>query len=152
MQTLTIAEIFSDFSFYQDHYLSIIAQPEQYFTPVQGAFIQVWPVGTQPLYLGDLLQLWFSEKWLIQSPCQLLLEARSNGRKQPLQREKDLYLYELSGSALSGRNHCKVWSYSEQKTLSVSLDSVFKYYCLYRGTSRPEVPERNLRDALKSAL
>ena len=70
MQTLTIAEIFSDFSFYQDHYLSIIAQPEQYFTPVQGVFIQVWPVGTQPLYLGDLLQLWFSEKWLIQSPCQ----------------------------------------------------------------------------------
>ena len=102
MHTLTIAEIFSNLSFYQDNYLSIIQDSVQYRTVVEDAYIQVWPVGTEQLYLGDLLQLWFSDKWLINSPCQLLLESYSNGRKKPLQRDHDLYLYQLNGSALSG--------------------------------------------------
>ena len=71
MHTLTIAEIFSNFSFYQNHYISIIQDPERYQTAVEDACIQVWPVGTQPLYLGDLLQLWCSDKWLINAPSNL---------------------------------------------------------------------------------
>ena len=152
MHTLTIAEIFSNLSFYQDNYLSIIQDPERYQTAVEDAYIQVWPVGTQALYLGDLLQLWFSDKWLINSPCQLLLDSYSNGRKQAFQRDHDLYLYQLNGSALSGRNNSKVWSVSEQKKLAVSLDSVFKYLCIYKGTSRPEVPYSTLTKSLKSAV
>ena len=138
---LKIADIFSNFDFYQTHYLSIIADPRQYYTPVESAFIGVWPVGNIPLYLGDLLQLWFSEKWLINSPIQLLLENYSNGRKQPLQRNNDLYLYQLCGSALSGRNNSKVWSRSENKTLAVALDSVFAYLLIYKqGIEKVEVP------------
>ena len=152
MHTLTIAEIFSNLSFYQDNYLSIIHDPERYQTAVEDAYIQVWPVGIQALYLGDLLQLWFSDKWLIDSPCQLLLDSYSKGRKQSLQREHDLYLYQLNDSALSGRNNSKVWSVSEQKKLSVSLDSVFKYLCIYKGTSRPEVSLSALTKSFKSAV
>ncbi|WP_166170143.1 hypothetical protein [Acinetobacter sp. SA01] len=152
MHTLTIAEIFSNLSFYQDNYLSIIQDPQCYQTAVEDAYIQVWPVGTQALYLGDLLQLWFSDKWLINSPCQLLLDSYSNGRKQPLQRDHDLYLYQLNGSALSGRNNSKVWSVSEQKKLSISLDSVFKYLCIYKGISRPEVSLSALTKSFKSAV
>ena len=152
MHTLTIAEIFSNLSFYQDNYLSIIQDPQRYQTAVEDAYIQVWPVGTQVLYLGDLLQLWFSDKWLINSPCHLLLDSYSNGRKQPLQRDRDLYLYQLNGSALSGRNNSKVWSVSEQKKLSISLDSVFKYLCIYKGTSRPEVALSALTKSFKSAV
>lgn len=138
---LKIADIFSNFDFYQTHYLSIVADPQQYYTPVESAFIGVWPVGNIPLYLGDLLQLWFSEKWLINSPIQLLLENYSNGRKQPLQRNNDLYLYQLCGSALSGRNNSKVWSRSENKTLAVALDSVFAYLLIYKqGIEKVEVP------------
>lgn len=121
-----------------------------YQTAVEDACIQVWPVGTQPLYLGDLLQLWFSDKWLINAPCQLLLDSYSNGRKQSLQRDHDLYLYQLNGSALSGRNNSKVWSRSEQKKLSVSLDSVFKYLYIYKETTRPEdtlIIEKPLKSA-----
>lgn len=137
---LKIADIFSNFDFYQTHYLSIIADSQQYYTPVESAFIGVWPVGNIPLYLGDLLQLWFSEKWLINSPIQLLLENYSNGRKQPLQRNNDLYLYQLCGSALSGRNNSKVWSRSENKTLAVALDSVFAYLLIYKqGIEKVEV-------------
>ena len=76
----------------------------------------------------------------------------SNGRKQPLQRDHDLYLYQLNGSALSGRNNSKVWSVSEQKKLSISLDSVFKYLCIYKGTSRPDVSLSALTKSFKSAV
>ena len=152
MHTLTIAEIFSNLSFYQDNYLSIIQDSVQYRTVVEDAYIQVWPVGTEQLYLGDLLQLWFSDKWLINSPCQLLLESYSSGRKKPLQRDHDLYLYQLNGSALSGRNNSKVWSVSEQKKLSVSLDSVFKYLCIFKGTHRPSIFHDSLIKNFKTAI
>jgi len=69
-----------------------------------------------------------------------------------LQRDHDLYLYQLNGSALTGRNNSKVWSVSEQKKLSVSLDSVFKYLCIYKGTSRPEVDFPALTKSFKSAI
>ena len=72
MNTLNISDIFSQFSYYQEHYLSILSTPEQYYTAVEGAYIHVWPLAPQDLYLGDLLQLWFSEKWLINTPCRLL--------------------------------------------------------------------------------
>ena len=74
MNTLTISDIFANLADYQDQYLSIISNPEQYYTPVESAYIDVWPVGCTDLYLGDLLQLWFSERWLVNSPCQLLSE------------------------------------------------------------------------------
>ncbi|OTG81572.1 hypothetical protein [Acinetobacter sp. ANC 4648] len=152
MNTLTIPEIFSNIDFYKENYLSILANTEKYYTHVADAFIQVWPVGTIELYLGDLLQLWFSEKWLINSPCQLLLENYTQGRKQAIQRDHDLYLYQLSGSALSGINNSKVWSVSESKPLSLLLDSVFKYYCIYRGTERPELNQQQLIEVLKTAI
>ena len=152
MNTLSISDIFSNFSYYQEHYLSILANPEQYATPVQGAYIQVWPLAHQDLYLGDLLQLWFSEKWLIQSSCQLLSDHPDNGTKKPLQRDNDLYLYQLAGSALSGSNRSRVWSLSEQKILRVELNSAFRYLCEFKGTSRPEVSKSELITALKKGV
>ena len=56
MNTLSISDIFSQFSYYQEHYLSILSTPEQYSTALEGAFIHVWPLSPQDLYLGDLLQ------------------------------------------------------------------------------------------------
>jgi hypothetical protein len=86
MNTLTISDIFANLADYQDQYLSIISNPEQYYTPVESAYIDVWPVGYTGLYLGDLLQLWFSERWLVNSPCQLLPQKdkeRTTKKEQP---------------------------------------------------------------------
>ena len=69
MNTLTISQIFENFSFYQENYLSILQDSEQYFIQVEQAYLDVWPFTEKKLYLGDLLQLWFSEKWLINTPC-----------------------------------------------------------------------------------
>jgi hypothetical protein len=38
MTTLSIESIFSNFSFYQDHYLEIIQDPQQYYTSVENSF------------------------------------------------------------------------------------------------------------------
>ena len=152
MNTLTISDIFANLSDYQDQYLSILSNPEQYYTPVESAYIDVWPVGCSYLYLGDLLQLWFSERWLITSSCQLLTVPTDKTAKKSFQREQDLYLYQLSGNALSGSNRAKVWSISEGKSLEVNLDSTFKYYCIYKGAKRPQVEKLQLNKSLKTAI
>ncbi|WP_151714284.1 hypothetical protein [Acinetobacter bereziniae] len=146
MTTLTISQIFEKFSFYQENYLSILQNPEQYHIEVEQAYLDVWPFSEKKLYLGDLLQLWFSEKWLINSTCRLLLNSStldsSDLTAQPtqkqIQRTQDLYLFQLSGSTLSGSNHAQVWSVSEQKVLYVSLNSIFKYYCYFESIERPK--------------
>lgn len=152
MNTLSISDIFSNFDFYQDHYLSIISHPEQYYQTVEHAYINVWPVGHVDLYLGDLLQLWFSEKWVIDLPILRLFDHKDDGRKIPFQRDQDLYLYQLSGSALSGSNRSRVWSKSEGTSYRVSLDSAFKYYCIYKGTDRPEISKEQLIKALAGTV
>ena len=152
MTTLTISDIFSHLNDYKKNYLEIISHPDQYFTPVEAAYIHVWPLGHIPLYLGDLLQLWFSEKWLIDEPCLRLSDHPDDGRKLPLQRSADLYLYQLSGSALSGSNRSQVWSISEQRQVRVSLSSALKYYCIYKGTNHQQLDRKQLIQALKSAI
>lgn len=152
MNTLTISQIFSNFSFYQENYLSIIADHNQYQTSVEGSYVNVWPLGLRELVLGDLLQLWFSEKWLVNSPCHLRFEHKDDGRRILLQRAQDLYLFQLAGSALSGSNRSKVWSVSEQKVLTVELDSALKYYCFQKGSNRIDLTETQLLRALHSAI
>ncbi|RZG71974.1 hypothetical protein [Acinetobacter sp. WCHAc060025] len=137
MNTLTISQIFENLSFYQDNYLSILQNPEQYYVEVEHASIDVWPFSEKKLCLGDLLQLWFSEKWLINTNCRLLSNTNEQVSGKALQREQDLYLFQLSGSTLSGSNHAQVWSVSEQKIIYVALDSVFKYYCYFESIERP---------------
>ncbi|CEI52274.1 hypothetical protein [Acinetobacter bereziniae] len=146
MTTLTISQIFEKFSFYQENYLSILQNPEQYHIEVEQAYLDVWPFSEKKLYLGDLLQLWFSEKWLINSTCRLLLNSSTldssdltaEPTQKKIQRTQDLYLFQLSGSTLSGSNHAQVWSVSEQKVLYVSLNSIFKYYCYFESIERPK--------------
>ncbi len=152
MNTLTIPEIFSNLSFYQDNYLSIISDAEQYHTPVEQAYIDLWPLGHTDLYLGDLLQLWFSEKWLINTPCLRLFNHPDDGRKIPLQRERDLYLYQLSGSALSGNNRSQVWSCAEAQSVRVIVDSPLKYYGIYKGTDQFKLQRKQWINALKTAI
>ncbi len=43
MTTLTISQIFEKFSFYQENYLSILQNPEQYHIEVEQAYLDVWP-------------------------------------------------------------------------------------------------------------
>ncbi|WP_445115481.1 hypothetical protein [Acinetobacter sp. WZC-1] len=141
MNTLSISDIFANLNFYKQHYLSIISDPLQYSTKVRDAWIEIWPLEAQPLYLGDLLQLWFSQKWRIDSPRntfrQLWGAQDSQVQNQALAHQQAVYLYQLKGNLLSGRNQARLWSVLEQKQLSFSVDSVFQYFCIFRALSRP---------------
>lgn len=137
MSALHISQLFKNISFYQEHYLSILNNPEQYYLQVEQAYLDVWPFSEKKLYLGDLLQLWFSQKWLIHSNCRVLSNSQNQTTQKIVKSNEELYLFQLSGSTLSGSNHAQVWSVLEQKVLFVSLESVFKYYCYFESKQRP---------------
>ena len=135
MNTLNISEIFNNLPFYQQNYQSILAQPEQYKIIVEDASLHVWPLASKQLFLGDLLQLWFSEKWLINQACILPHQHAFTDLLGPLFQKDDLYLYQLQGNALLGKAIAKVWSVSEQKSIDVVLESSLQYYCTYKSVA-----------------
>ena len=136
MNTLSISQIFENLSFYQENYLSILKNPEQYYLEVEHAHLEVWPFSEKKLYLGDLLQLWFSEKWLIRSKYRFLSNIHQNLSKE-VENKQGIFLFQLTGSTLSGSNHAQAWSIAEQKVIYVSLDRVLKYYCYFESIARP---------------
>jgi hypothetical protein len=89
MKTLTIASIFSNFDFYQQNYLNVLTQSESYYTPVEDAWIDAYPFKKQNLYLGDLLQLWFSSKWNVHNSLKILKSSKL------LNSSKSLYIFQL---------------------------------------------------------
>lgn len=139
MYTLSIPEIFQNLASYQADYLSILAHPDQYFIPVKDAFIDVWPLGRIELCLGDLLQLWFSQKWLIQPAEKNLVELEFGLNTEVIEHADDVYLYQITGSSLTGKNHSKAWSLSQQKQLEVSVGSVLRHVVEFKALSRVKV-------------
>jgi len=135
MNTLTIPQIFSQLSFYQDHYLDIIQDPTQYFTPVADAEIRLWPLAAKQLYLGDLLQLWFAEKWLVEQERQFSFEVFLN---TPEAQRKDLYIYSISGNIFTGSNQSKVWQASAEQIQILSVANVSRHYFEYQVLTRPK--------------
>lgn len=100
MKTLTIASIFSNFDFYQQNYLNVLTQSESYYTPVEDAWIDAYPFKKQNLYLGDLLQLWFSSKWNVHNSLKILKSSKL------LNSSKSLYIFQLEGELLLGKIKC----------------------------------------------
>ena len=135
MNTLSIPQIFQNIAFYQEHYLSILANPAQYKTPVESAYIDVWPFTRIELCLGDLLQLWFSEKWLIQPAEKNLIELELNVQVSPVHLNHDVFLYQLTGNGFTGKNKSKAWSCSEQQNLDLNLDYLLRHLFEYKAIS-----------------
>lgn len=135
MNTLSIPEIFSQFSYYQENYLSLIQQPELYYTVVEGAFVSVRPFAAVQLYLGDLLQLWFSEKWLVQSKPESWISAYFSAQTEEQER---VYIYALEGQLWSKPLQAQAWSKSQHAACTVQLEHTLKYYCYYKALSAPQ--------------
>ena len=138
MKTLSIPQIFSQLTYYQENYLQIIADPAQYYIPVTDAHIKLWPLAQQSLYLGDLLQLWFAEKWLVETERQFSFEVFLNADYLKEQ-SKELYIYAISGNLLTGTNQSKAWQASTAQIQDVELANVSKHYFEFQGLSRPQI-------------
>ncbi|ENW23664.1 hypothetical protein F925_02624 [Acinetobacter lwoffii NCTC 5866 = CIP 64.10 = NIPH 512] len=138
MNTLSIPQIFSQLTYYQESYLQIIADPAQYYIPVTDAHIKLWPLAQKSLYLGDLLQLWFAEKWLVETERQFSFEVFLNADYLKEQ-SKELYIYAISGNLLTGTNQSKAWQASTAQIQDVELANVSKHYFEFQGLSRPQI-------------
>lgn len=137
MNTLSISQIFSNISFYKENYLSILSDSKQYRTPVAEAFIQVWPFKKESLCLGDLLQLWFAQKWLAKAPIEYQFELFLNANDASINHEKDLYLYAITGNILTGRNETLAWSLKNNRTETLHIDNVLQNYCTFKACQYP---------------
>src|SRR5690606_21335375 len=111
MNTLSIPQIFSQLTYYQENYLQIIADPAQYYIPVTDAHIKLWPLAQQSLYLGDLLQLWFEDKWLVVTEREFSFEVFLNADYLKEQ-SRVLYIYASSGNLLTGTDLSEAWQAS----------------------------------------
>lgn len=150
MNTLTISQIFSNFSFYKESYLSIIKNADQYYVPVEGAEVQIWPLTSHQLFLGDLLQLWFANKWTVDNKKKLLINTILRD-KTLASVEQDLFVYEIKGSSITGQDSSKAWSLSENKAVDISVGSIFQFYFVFKSLSRP-IQTLNSSTNLKSAI
>ena len=124
MNTLTISQIFSNLSFYKDQYLNIIQSADLYFTEVEGAFVDLFPFKKQKLFLGDLLQLWFSEKWSDD-------DVKSYASKH-------VYIFAITGNAVTGVNTSHVWAQDSQNIEQLEVRSPLKYYVELVNCPRPD--------------
>lgn len=134
MTILNIETIFSNFSFYQQNYLDILQDPEHYYTPVENSFLNTFPFKQNTLYLGDLLQLWFGNKWKIENARNLL------SQKNPLlvSVQSPLYLFQLGGELILGANTALAWSVAEQKVVTVHVKSIWQYAVFSHLCDRPK--------------
>lgn len=138
MYTLSISQIFSNLGFYQDHYLNIIHSPEQYFTQVEGAYIDLWPFKKQSLYLGDLLQLWFAQKWQIARSPVLEVEHYLAAMDVHHPVQQSAYIYAITANLFTGSNQTQLWNVNLQQSQCVVLDSSLKNYCEFLACHRPK--------------
>lgn len=135
MNTLSISQIFQNLPLYQAQYLSILNDKDLYFSPVDNAHIKLTFLKDKQLYLGDLLQLWFSEKWIFNPENQISLTQFFS--KQIYQPDLNLYLFAIDGNAVTGRNVCKAWDAVKQEIVEIKLDVVLPYYCYFESIVRP---------------
>ncbi len=148
MSKLYISDIFSNLEYYKQQYLSIISDSNLYFTEVENAHFKLDFFKDRKIFLGDLLQLWFSEKWLFQrhfnfKNFQFPWAKQSNS-------EQDLYLFEVKGNIFTGNNICKAWCASEKKVIDTTLDAVFPYFCYLKALTRPCTQLKDNVNYLKS--
>jgi hypothetical protein len=141
MKTLTIASIFSNFDFYQSNYLNILSQSESYYTLVEGAWINAYPFKKQELYLGDLLQLWFSTKWNVHHSLKVLKSSK------PLNSSKDLYIFQLEGELLLGKNKVLAWSDEHQEIIELQLKNIWASYVIAQTCERPNNQDYSIKKA-----
>lgn len=137
MNTLKIPQIFSNLSFYKENYLSILSSEASYFTEVEGAYVDLFPFKKQRLYLGDLLQLWFSEKWSDEAPKAHLLEEYLAATDVKNSAKNHVYIYCIKGNAVTGLNSSQAWSQLSSTVENLSLRFPLKYYVELVNCPRP---------------
>ncbi|MEC8057291.1 MAG: hypothetical protein VX136_09290 [Pseudomonadota bacterium] len=138
MPILHIQDIFSQFKFYQAQYLDIVRDPALYYQPVEDAHIPFSIVSEEKIYLGDLLQLWFGDKWT-EHQVKVLNDV-NHGLWTQLSEcwYNSLFLFAIERKGLFAKTSALAWSTEEQQIKEITLDQTLPYYCHYLSLERPK--------------
>ncbi|WP_087620034.1 hypothetical protein [Acinetobacter populi] len=137
MNTLSVYEIFNHFDFYQKNYQVILLDSTQYYIAVEDAYLQL-PFSVKiPLFLGDLLQLWFSQQWVDHAIDAYLFNPQDIPFK--INTDRNLYyLYQIDCRKLSN-NFAKTYSIqSQQQNIALHLGQILQYLSTYKLLTRPQ--------------
>ncbi|WP_416255775.1 hypothetical protein [Acinetobacter puyangensis] len=137
MSTLLVSKIFNHFDFYQKNYQTILLNPTQYYIAVENAYLQL-PFSVKiPLFLGDLLQLWFSQQWVYHTIDAYLFNPQDIPFK--INTDRNIYyLYQIDCSGLS-RNSAKVYTaQNQQENITLHLHQILQYLSTYKLLTRPQ--------------
>ena len=147
MNTLTISHLFSNLQSYQDQYLTILNHPEQYYTPVEDAYVHIWPAAKQPLYLGDLLQLWLAEKWIVNTEKEPLINTvlRDKTQANP---QFNQYVYAIEGNLLTGKNAAHARSAQSAGQSALNVGALFQFYCVWKSLNRPQIQHKTYQQVV----
>lgn len=109
------------------HETQILADPHLYYFHLESWYVGASPVGRYDAYLGDLLTLWQTDHfWLNTQPkVTHLIEGWSNGRKESRSNPQGLRVFNVAGSALSGTNSALAWEQHTQEFIKFTAPSVF---------------------------
>ena len=147
MNTLRISHILNHLQHYQAQYLNILNCADQYYIPVEDAYINLWPIGRIDLCLGDLLQLWFSQKWSLQQYAgffEFQIDQKSI--------ENNSYLFQIKGNLFKAENQCIAFSLQDQQTITLTSQYGLKFWAEYKALSRPVKIATNTGTRIKFAI
>lgn len=91
--------------------------------------------------MGDLLQLWLSSKWNVHSSLKVLKSSKV------LNSSKALYIFQLEGELLLGRNKVLAWSTENQEVIELQLKNIWAPYVVAQTCDCPD----NSDDTIKRA-
>ncbi|WOE31635.1 MULTISPECIES: hypothetical protein [unclassified Acinetobacter] len=135
---LKIATVLKNLSLYQVQYLDILQDSKLYFSQVEGAYLHIWPFQPIPLYLGDLLQLWLSDKWIEHLGHKPLINTILRSHTQ-IDSSQDHYVYAIEANLLTGKNHVVSWSKLLGQNQYLDLTNALQYYCVFKALKRPKL-------------
>lgn len=140
MSALLIQDIFSQFDNYRSEYLTILQNPELYYQHVQDAKICFAKYSEEKVYLGDLLQLWFSQKWTDQQIHALddLTYSSSKFKHAHSHQNTQFFIFALGREGLFSKNLAWVWDSNHHTYHQIELPQILPFYCHYLSVKRPK--------------
>ncbi|WP_155518643.1 hypothetical protein, partial [Acinetobacter pittii] len=86
-------------------------------------------------------QLWFSAKWNVHNSLKILKSSKL------LNSSESLYIFQLEGELLLGKNKVLAWSVEHQEIIELQLKNIWAPYVIAQTCERPD----NSDDLIKKA-
>jgi len=91
--------------------------------------------------LGDLLQLWLSSKWNVHGSLKVLKSSKI------LNPSKALYIFQLEGELLLGKNKVLAWSTEHQEIIELQLKNIWAPYVIAQTCERLDTSDYPIKKA-----